>query len=76
LGLIGTLEIIPLRDELYLPADFKAGVAVIVGVISDLVIIVALLGAKVFCFGANVGLFREAKGRITGANARFVLCGE
>lgn len=54
-------------------SDLIAGVAVIVGVKSDLVMVAALLKPLPLRFGANVGRFLDTNGRMTGVNVRFLL---
>lgn len=49
-----------------------AGIAVTVGVKSLRVIVVALPALLPFLLGANVGLARDANGRITGVNVLFL----
>lgn len=61
----------PAKRRVLVSALPIAGVARIVGVKSDCVMIVALLASKFFRFGANVGRFLDANGRMTGVNVRF-----
>lgn len=64
------------RPLLNLPRDVEsaliAGVAVIVGVMSDRVIVAAVSPAVFFLLGLNVGRPRDTNGRITGVNNGFL----
>lgn len=61
----------PPENRRVLVSALLTGVAVIVGVKSLRVIIVALLATRFFRFGANVGRLRDANGRMIGVNVRF-----
>lgn len=69
-GLFALLRLPGPLNRRELLSDLMAGVAVMVGVKSERVIVVALLGLKFLRFGLNVGRFREANGRMTGVKVR------
>jgi hypothetical protein len=67
-GAIDELNRLLAPNLFLLPSNFKAGVAVIVGVKSDRVTTVAELGVCAFFVGLNVGRLVMAKGLIIGVN--------